>query len=236
MQEIPEIGLVIHDLIGGNSQYIDEYLAVYEELLPQYIHYAPVMRRRAENLVDESTIEMWHQWLLMIEHRPVGIIGFLYNKNRNTAVLLDFAIKSEARKIHVKDNQRFAKLCLELAMRQLIRDAQDIGHRAPLCMIAEVEYVSLVEKYKKYGYVALPLEYFEPPYTPDLLEVSARGEMFDKIEYRRMYVGAFQIPGHPFDPHSPDIIKTILLTLLEDHYHLPADHWLVQKMLHEIPV
>ncbi|HET7145483.1 MAG TPA: hypothetical protein VFI68_15800, partial [Anaerolineales bacterium] len=91
MREIPEIGLVIHDLVGGNSRYIDEYIAIYGELLPRYIHYAPVMRRRAENPLDESAIEKWHQWLLMIEDRPVGMIGFLYNKNRNTAVLLDFA-------------------------------------------------------------------------------------------------------------------------------------------------
>jgi len=64
MQEIQEIGLVIHDLIGGNSHYIDDYLAIYEELFPQYLHYTPVMRLRAENEVDQSAVEKWHQSLL----------------------------------------------------------------------------------------------------------------------------------------------------------------------------
>ena len=236
MQEIPEIGLVIHDLIGGNFHYIDEYLAIYEELFPQYFHYAPVMRRRAENPVNESANEKWHQWLLIIRDRPVGIIGFLYNKKKNSGVLLDFAIKPEARNIQYKEYQRFAELCLNLAMQQLICDAQVDDHHAPLCMIAEVEYASLVKKYKEYGYVEFPIEYFEPPCTPDLLEVLNGAQNFDKMEYQRMYEGAFQIPGHPFDPDAPGIIKTILFTLLEDHYHLPTDHWLVQKMLQEIPV
>ena len=93
-----------------------------------------------------------------------------------------------------------------------------------------------VKKYKEYGYVELPFEYFEPPCTPELLEVSVREKIFDKIEYQRMFVGAFEIPGYPFDINAPGVAKTILLTLLEDHYHLPADHWLVQKMIQEIPV
>ena len=236
MQEIQEIGLVIHDLIGGNSHYIDDYLAIYEELFPQYLHYTPVMRLRAENEVDQSAVEKWHQWLLIVNDKPVGMIGFLYNKIRNTGLLLDFAIKPAARKIQNKEKLRFAHICLNLAMQQLVCDAKAAGYDAPLCMIAEVEHLALVKKYKEYGYVELPFEYFEPPCTPELLEVSVREKIFDKIEYQRMFVGAFEIPGYPFDINAPGVAKTILLTLLEDHYHLPADHWLVQKMIQEIPV
>lgn len=236
MQQIQEIGLVIHDLVGDNSRYIHEYIAIYEELFPQYLHYAPVMRRRAENSVDGSAVEKWHQWLLRIEDKPIGMIGFLYNKKRNTGILLDFAIKPEARNIQTNENLRFANVCLNLAMQQLVMDAQAEGHPSPLCMIAEVEYSSLVKKYKEYGFVEFPYEYFEPPATTELLEGLDREKIFDKIEYQRMCVGAFEIPGHPFDLNAPGVLKTILSTLLEDHYKLPADHWLIQKMNQEIPV
>jgi hypothetical protein len=235
MQEIHEIGLVIHDLVGGNSHFIDKYMAIYEELFPQYLHYAPMMRQRAENSLDENAVEKWHQWLLIVKDQPVGLIGFLYNKNRNTGVLLDFAIKPDARNIRSRENLRFANLCLNLAMQELVQDAQAEGHAAPLCMVAEVEYPALLKRYKEYGYKEFPLEYFEPPYTPELLEVLGREKIFDKIDYQRMFVGAFEIPGHPFDLTAPGVIKTILFTLLEDHYHLPADHWLVKKMIQEIP-
>ena len=42
------IELVIHDLVDGNSSYIEDYLKIYQELFPQYLRYLPVMQRRSE--------------------------------------------------------------------------------------------------------------------------------------------------------------------------------------------
>ncbi len=234
MLEIPEIGLTIHDLVGGNSQYIEEYLAIYQELLPQYYRYAPVMRQRAEKPVEASANEQWHQWLVFMGNRPIGMIGILYNRKRNTGILLDFAIRPEARAIQYHGHKRLAGLILELAMEQLTRDAQANGYEYPLCMIAEVEHASLVKTYLKYGYIEFSVEYFEPPYTPELAENCDDAQSLDKIGYKRLFLGAFQIPGHPFDPGDPAILEAVLLTLLEDHYCIPPDHWLVQKMFKEI--
>jgi hypothetical protein len=231
MRKIPEIGLVIHDLHGTDVSFIDEYLAIHNELLPEYSRYAPVMRLRAEKPVDESATEKWHQWLLEMGGRSVGMIEFLYNRKRNAGILLDFAIHSNARDIQYQGYSRLAGLVLELAMRQLTQDANLNGHAAPLCMIAEVDHAPLVQKYKEYGYVEFPIEYFEPPATPELENISTGELNFDKIGYKEMHLGAFQIPGHPFDPSDPNILKTVLLTLWEDHYCLPADHWLVQKIV-----
>lgn len=227
------IHLVVHDLIGGNVSYIDDYIRIYHELFPQYSRYVPIMRQRAETPTDRSANETWHQWLLMIRDEPVGIVGFLYNSKRNTGVLLDFAIRPHARRICHK-GKRLAHFCLNLAMQQLILDAQERGRTAPLCMIAEVEYDHLVWRYVEYGFVVLPFEYFEPPTTPELREASYVTENLDKMDYERMYLGAFQIPGHPFNPEDPGVLKSILFTLLKDHYHLPDEHWLVRKMLQDV--
>ncbi len=235
MQEIEGIGLVIHDLVDGNSQYIDDYLAIYNELFPQYIRYAPVMRRRAEQVVDAFADEKWHQWLLVIHGKPVGIIGFLYNRKRNVGILMDFAIRPAWRNVQHKEFSSLANLALLLAMRQLVQDALGSGYPAPLCMAAEVEHTALLQKYFEYGYVEFPVEYYEPPYTPELAEVFGDKDKLDKIAFGKMYLGAFQIPGHPFNPKNPDIIKAVLFALLVDHYSLPVDHWLFLKITQETP-
>jgi hypothetical protein len=234
MLEIKEIELVIHDLVGSGIAYIDDYLGLYNELFPEYIRYVPLMRWRAEKPVDDSTYEKWHQWLLVIRDKPIGIIGFLYNKNRNVGVLMDFAIKPEVRKIQFTEDQKLPLLILRLAMQQLVDDSLANGHASPLFMIAEVEHAALLKKYVEYGYLEFPVEYYEPSYPAELALATVESKNLDKMEYKQMYLGAFQLPGHPFDPNSPEIIKTALLTTLVDHYGLSVDHWLIQKMLIEI--
>lgn len=232
LMHVPEIELVIHDLVGGNARYIDSYLEIYEALFPQYSRYTSIMRLRAEKPSDETSNEKWHQWLLVVCDKPVGIIGFLYNKKRNTGILLDFAILPNARDIKY-ENRRLAHLALNLAMRQLIVDAQEQGCPAPLCMIAEVEPPALVKRYVEYGFVEFPIEYFEPPFTTELVELTSVPENLDKIGYERMNLGAFQIPGHPFGSSDSSIIEAALITMLKDHYSLSDDHWLVQKLIKE---
>lgn len=236
MHVATESGLVVHDLMNGNSSHIDEYLNIYRTLFPQYSRYVPVMRRRAELPLDRSVNERWHQWLIMVKGNPAGIIGFLYNRNRNVGLLMDFAIYQEFRSVQVHADMRFSHFILNLAMQQLVEDARENALEAPFCMAAEVEYPSLVKKYTEYGYVEFPVEYFEPPYTPELADLTGEAQNLDKlIGYERMHVGAFPIPGHLLNLSDPAIIKTTLLAFLQDHYHLPFDHWLIEKVIHEMP-
>lgn len=224
-----DIDLVIHDLVDGNCRYIDDYLRIYRELFPQYVRYIPVMRRRAEVRADTSEYEKWHQWLLVVSGKPVGIIGFLYNRRRNVGLLMDFAIYPEARAIQAEDGIPFSKFILGLSMQQLVADARENEYLAPICMAAEVEYPALLKKYQEYGYVKFSVDYFEPPYTPELQKVGDKIENLNDMDYGKMYVGAFQIPDHPFDKDDPGVIKTVLSAFLIDHYKLSPNHWLVQQ-------
>lgn len=236
MQEFRETGLVVHDLVNGNSEYIENYLEIYQALFPQYARYMPVMRRRAETSLDPSANERWHQWLLFVDNRPAGIVGFLYNKRRNIGLLMDFAIYKEFRARSMPKGLRFAHGILNLAMQELIRDAQDNGCETPLCMAAEVEHPALVKKYREYDFFEYEVEYFEPPFTPELAEIVDDSQNLDKLMgYGPMHIGAFRIPGYSFSPNHPETIKTVLLAFLEDHYRLPADHWLIRKLIQEIP-
>lgn len=236
MLKISNADLVIHDLVDGNSSYIDEYLKIYQELFPQYTRYLPVMRQRAEMRISSNLNEKWHQWFLMIENDPVGIVGFLYNRKRNVGLLMDFAIYPNARKFRAEGDLPLSKFVLNLSMQRLVEDARENGQTAPICLAAEVEYPALVRKYLEYGYVKFPIEYFEPPYTPELEKVDDKIQELKAVDYGQMYIGAFPIPGHPTELNTPAVIRTVLFAFLEDHYQLPSDHWLVQKVVHEIPV
>ena len=228
------IDLVIHDLVDGDSGYIEDYLRIYQELFPQYVRYLPVMRRRAEERADHTSIEKWHQWLLIVNDVPVGIVGFLYNRKKNVGLLMDFAIYPDARRLRGVDGSPFSKVILGLAMDQLVEDARLEAQTAPICLAAEVEYPRLLQKYIEYGYVKFPVEYFEPPSTPELEKVGDKIQELKNAEFGKMNIGAFQIPGHPKDLSDTNIIKIVLLAFLEDHYQLPLDHWLIRKVIQEI--
>ncbi len=231
MIEIPEIGLAIHNVIGGHTEYLEEYMALYEKYLPQYMRYAPAMRHRAAAPADPYAIEIWYQWIIRVQDRPVGIIGFLYNCKRNVGLMVDFAIQPEMRNLQYKHHPTFASLIIELAMEQLRHDALKHGYSSPLGLIAEVEHAHLAKKYGEYGYLRLPVEYEEPPYTPDLANLVPSTQSLDRIGFVPLYLGIFQPPNCLLNPNDPRLINTVLLTLLEDHYHLPCEHWLIQKLV-----
>lgn len=236
MFEVPDVDLVVHDLVDGYTRYIDHYLKIFRDLFPQYIRYEPVMRQRAEARLDRSANELWHQWLLMVGGKPAGIVGFLYNQGRNVGLLMDFAIYPFARKIQVGGKIPFSLFALNLSMQQLTNDARQNGLAAPICLAAEVEYPALVKKYLDYGYVEFPVEYYEPPTTPELEKVGDKIQELTSVDFKKLHVGAFPIPGQSIDLNAPEVIKSVLLAFLEDHYQLASTHWLVQKVVHKIPV
>lgn len=237
MYDYDSTQLIVHDLVDGNSHYIEKYLDIYRTLFPQYGRYIPLMRKRAEKPLDRTANEIWHQWLLLVNELPAGIAGFLYNRKRNVGLLMDFAILEQFRGTPTHGPIRFSHQVLNLAMKQLVSDSREYGKNAPFCLAAEVEYPSLVQKYSEYGYVEFPVEYFEPPATPELLELFDETQNLDKlIGYGRMFIGAFPIPGFPVSLNDPAIIKTVLLAFLEDHYRLPSEHWMIQKIIQDIPV
>ena len=227
------IGLSIHDVIDGNTEYLDEYLKIYTDHLPQYSRYVPVMRRRAAKHIDVHALERWHQWLSMLDDEPVAMIGFLYNRKRNLGILMDFAVVESMRGLDISGGGRFAGELLYLAMEQLEMDAAVVGNPPPLCLAAEVEHTPLVERYAEYGFVEFPVEYYEPPGTPELARIVEPDDI-EAVGYRRLYLGAFQIPGNEFDAMDARVVDIIIHALLEDHYQLPKDHWLLEKTLQSI--
>ena len=225
--------LSIHDVVDGNSAYLNDYLDLYIDYLPQYARYLPAMRQRAEKRIDSQALELWHQWLVLYAGRPAAMIGFLYNRVHNLGILMDFAVAEECRELEVPGQVRFAGRLLYLAMKQLKKDAAKIGNSAPLCMAAEVEHQPLVERYKEYGFIEFPVEYYEPPGTPDLVGLVPLRDI-EQVGYRRLHLGAFPVPGSDFQSMGVWVVDIILRALLEDHYRLTENHWLLEQTLSSI--
>ena len=231
MLNIPELDLAVYDIIAGkNLEHLEDFLLVYGEYLPQYLRYEPLMRQRAQQPQDPLGLYYWHQWLVRLGGKPAAMVTFVLNRRRNLGILLDFAVAPEARAIQYQGHTRLAGLILELSWEQLRCDALADGLPAPACMIAEVEHVPLVERYKQYGFVELPVEYYEPPFTPGLAEIVDPSEL-QKFGYRRLYLGAFAIPGGGFDPDDSSMMCQIIETLLFDHYQMQPEHWTVRMAL-----
>ena len=226
-----ENGLEIQDLVNGQTEHLEEYIDIYKTLFPQYVRYIPIMRKRASLSFNSMDIERWHQWLLRLNRQAVGIAGFLYNRRRNIGLLMDLAIKPEARSFVASNGERFARHVLDLAIQQLKLDALEDGMNGPLCMAAEVEHRALLEQYTRYGYVKYPVEYFEPPGTPELANITQEPDDLKKIGFGQMYVGAFPVPGNEVHVDSPKVVKEVLNAFLIDHYRLSSDHWLIQKLI-----
>jgi len=222
--------LIIHDVTGGNVDHLDALVGLMEELFPQYIHNLPRVTQRAYQPPDADRRCINHQWLAEVDGNAAGLISFKYVPARNLGLLIYLAVKPAFRLPWKDIPCRLSEILLISALDQLQIDAQTAGQLAPSHLAAEVEYPELLERYKHYGFVELPVEYYEPPdsYEPGTF----RSEMEpDFATYRPMYMGIF--PARPafVDPTEGDLLRDVLLAFYVDHYGLPEDHWTIQRAL-----
>lgn len=223
-------GLEIHDLVGGNTDLLEEYLQLYLEFLPQYARYVPVMRLRAEQPAPRDPRFDEHQWLVLRQGQPAGMTTFVYNRLRNVGIGLDLAVRPEERQLDRASQSRLAGLMIREMCKQVERDAAAQGNPTPLGVVVEVEHPALVKRYAEYGFIALPVEYYEPPFIQRALSLVEPAEI-EKAGFPRLHLGFFPIEGSGFEPTNLEQLTEIIQALLVDHFGLPGNHWVVQTAL-----
>jgi hypothetical protein len=222
--------LTIHDISGGNVEHLEAMLDLMKALFPQYVYNLPRVRQRAYQAPDADARCINHQWLAEVDGHAAGLISFKYVHAYNLGLLVYLAVKPEYRLPFEDVPCRLSEILLISALDQLQIDAQQSGRRGPVHLAAEVEYPELVERYKHYGFVELPVEYHEPPtsYEPGTF----RPEMEAGADaYRPMYLGIFPARGATVDPADGDTLRSVLLAFYVEHYGLPEDHWAIQRAL-----
>src|SRR5512138_3781861 len=92
----------IWSLLGsGDTARIEALLDLYEQLLPQYAHYVPRMRRRAEWGRQHRPGQLVHYWLLEVDGRPAAFHMFRYARERHVGLTHAMAVSPAFRGVCV---------------------------------------------------------------------------------------------------------------------------------------
>ena len=229
-----EGNIKIWSLLGsGDSARIEAMLRLYAELLPQYAHYVPRLRRRAESGEDCRPGHIVHYWLLEVDGQPAAFHTFRYVQERRVGLAHALAVKPAYRTVYVCW-QPLSMYLLHACLDQILIDAKRLGDEFTYGVVNEVEPTHLMDHYMGHGILELPLAYVKPVFP---LEQAGRtrAEEIALAHFVPMFLGILPdaTRGIPF--YSSDLITNFALAFLVDHYGLPIEHRQVQSVLSSIP-
>ena len=226
------MNIILHDLVGGNVARLDALLAVFAECFPQYAAAAPRLAQKAQQPADANPHFIAHQWLAEVDGQAAGMFSFKYAPGRDLGVAIYLAVRPAWRSLPVTGLPLSAWL-IGAGRRQLGADAAAAGRPVPAGIFFEVEPVRLVARYREFGFVELPVEYYEPRYTQPRM---GPGEPTDtrQVAFQRTHFGVFPTDSASDAPTGAGIVTSAVLAFMADHYGLPETHWAVARALASI--
>jgi hypothetical protein len=220
-------------LSSGDTARIEAMLHLYAELVPQYAHYVPRMRRRAEHDEQQRLGHIVHYWLVEVDGQPAAFHTFRYVHERRVGLGHALAVKPAYRAVEVC-GQRLSMYLASAARDQILADAKRLGDEFTFGMVKEVESSSLMDHYLKNSILELPIAYMKPVF-PVEQPGRTRAEELAFIHFVPAFLGILPdtTRGIPF--YTSDLIANFALAFLVDHYGLPVEHRRVQSVLNSIP-
>ena len=225
--------IVIYELLGsGDTERIEKMLGLYAKLFPQYQHYVPRMRRRAQFGNERREGHIVHYWLVEVDSQPAGLRTFRYVRGRRCGLAHSLAVDPAFRDV-VADDHRLAVFIIYECLNQVIRDAKERGDLPLYGMVNEVEPSRLMEHYIHNGLVQLPIKYVEPIFPPEV-EGRSRLEELANIRFSPMHIGFLPNPEANVEKYTCEMISDFVKAFLVDHYGLPEGHPAVLEVLETI--
>ncbi|NJN80009.1 MAG: hypothetical protein HC797_05815 [Anaerolineales bacterium] len=225
--------VAIYELLGsGDDKRIESMLGLYQKLFPQYQHYVPRMRRRAQAKNEQRDGNIVHYWLIEVDGQPAGLRTFRYVRKRHCGLAHALAIDPTFRETLV-DDKRLSVFVIYECLAQVINDATKCGDAPVLGIVNEVETSKLMEHYERNGLIQLPLKYIEPIFPPNV-EGRSRADELAMIKFSPMHMGFLPNPEAHVETFTYKIISDFALAYLVDHYGLPEDHPVVLQVLKSI--
>jgi hypothetical protein len=223
---IENIEITIHELTGGNTDRLDDLSELFTELFPQYAHRVFRMHRKAQDPPDVNPLFVEHQWLIDADGQPAAMTSFKYIPKRNIGLEIYLGVRPAFRKLGKSDHpRRMAEILIYTACEQLRSDARAAGRPSPAGLVFEVLEPKLVRQYREYGFLELPVAYYEPRYRPGHENFLAGGE---DIDCKQAQLGIFPLNPEQTNKDDPALLSNIVSALLLDHYGLPENHWIIQ--------
>jgi len=229
----PLPGIEIHEIINGNTRYLDEFIDVFKATLSRYSFSIPTMRKYARNSARLHFKFLMHQWLFRIHDQPAGMTVFMYNNYRNLGFGLYLSLLPQFRKYPVGQYTSLAPLIIELTRDQVRKDAVEAGNPPPDGYVAEVLQPELVNFYKRNGFFVFPIDYYAA-YLDGPRENLLPVDFLSKMEFHIDYLGVFAEPGSTADFLNRDYLSNVILSLTSDFYGIPEEHWTVRKTMEMI--
>jgi hypothetical protein len=227
--------VAIYELLGsGDGKRVEAMLELYQNLFPQYQHYVPRMRRRAQYQNEHRENNVVHYWLIEVNGEPAGLRTFRYVRNRRCGLAHALAVHPDFRE-HFVDGKRLAVFVIYECLNQIIRDAKEYGDEPVLGMVNEVETDRLMEHYERNGLIKLPLKYVEPIFPPEV-EGRSHADELALIHFAPMHMGFLPNPEITIETYSGEMINDFVFAFLVDHYGLPENHPSVVEVLDSIEV
>ncbi|MBN1812134.1 MAG: hypothetical protein JXA14_09890 [Anaerolineae bacterium] len=229
---LPGVNISIHDIIGGNVERLDALLDIFVDLFPRYAHTLPRLHHKGQSPADANPRFIAHQWLVDIDHQAAGMVSFKYSPDRNLGLTVYIGIRPAYRQIRVKSS-RLSEWLIASSIDQLQTDARATGRPTPTGMFLEVEPPRLVARYCEFGFIELPVEYFEPRFRQPRVGFGCPDDL-SQVDFCRTHLGGFPLQSDISDPTDPTMLADVILAFMVDHYGLPIEHWAVQRALHSI--
>ena len=225
--------VAVYDLLGsGDTARIEKMLGLYAKLFPQYQHYVPRMRRRAQFANEYRAGHVVHYWLVEVDGQPAALRTFRYVHARRCGLAHALAVEPSFREVMVGDH-RLAVFIIYECLAQIIHDAEQRGDVPVLGMVNEVEPHRLMEHYMRNGLVHLPLKYVEPIFPPEM-EGRSRSEELAATRFSPMHIGFLPNPKAKVEEYTSEMISSFAKAFLVDHYGLPEQHPAVLEVLETI--
>lgn len=231
---VRQVGNVaIYELLGsGDTDRVEKMFDLYAKLFPQYQHYVPRMRRRAQFGNEHREGHIVHYWLVEVDGQPAGLRTFRYVRNRRCGLAHALAVDPAFREVTAADH-RLAVFVIYECLNQVIQDAKQKGDLPVYGMVNEVEPHRLMEHYMRNGLVQLPLKYVEPIFPPEV-EGRSRLEELAITRFSPMRIGFLPNPEAKVERYTREMISNFVKAFMVDHYGLPEQHPVVLEVLETI--
>jgi hypothetical protein len=226
--------LTIDDLTTGNVEHLSDLERLFADLFPQYQSYISLIRQRAYAPANQDQRYVTHQWLARVDGQPAGLSLFDYVPGRLCGTCLYLAVAPRYREYETGPYHRLAEWLLKSSVERLQMDARQMGQPDPVGLVLEVETPKLLTRYGDYGFIELPIAYYEPGFEGGYVSSLNDPNRLDNLSFIKATLGIMPTSQQSVDLNNPAILRNLALAFLVEFYGLPEDHWLTKNILRSI--
>jgi hypothetical protein len=233
----PDPGIRIHDVVDGDTAWLEPLLALGREFFPDHAAMAARLRQKAAAPAAADPRFVHHQWLIEVTGQAAAAAGaamccFSYVPARNLGLGIYLAVRPAYRSLPVAGHSRLAGWLHAAIGQQLASDAARAGRPLPWGLAVEVSVPALVAQYWRYGLRVLPIAYREPHFPQGWRPLDNLADL-PPITWQPAELGLFPCAGRAVDVAAPQLLTDVVAAFLIDHYGFPkeSEHPEVQRML-----